>query len=44
MDKIVNLEDVCKNQTSYDRRFKATFPVSRPLLISLIFNPTVGEY
>lgn len=42
VDEIFDLEDVARNQTSHDRRFKPSFPVQRPLLLRVLYNPTTG--
>ncbi|XP_074097485.1 LMBR1 domain-containing protein 2 homolog isoform X2 [Cotesia typhae] len=42
--QIFHLEDISKNQTNHDRRFKSSFPTIRPFFIRLIYNPTLEWY
>ncbi|CAG5103767.1 Similar to GA20843: LMBR1 domain-containing protein 2 homolog (Drosophila pseudoobscura pseudoobscura) [Cotesia congregata] len=41
VEQIFHLEDISKNQTNHDRRFKSSFPTIRPFFIRLIYNPTL---
>lgn len=43
VDKIINLEDVAKNQVSHDKRFKPTFPTHRSFPLRIIYNPVIGK-
>lgn len=44
VDKILDLEDISKNQTSHDRRFKPAFPTHRSFPLRLIYNPIIEWY
>lgn len=44
VNKIIDLEDVAKNQISHDRRFKSTFPPHRSFPLRVIYNPVVEWY
>lgn len=43
VDDILDLEDISRNQTSHDRRFKPSFPIQRPLLLRILYNPSIGN-
>ncbi|XP_066584136.1 LMBR1 domain-containing protein 2 homolog [Prorops nasuta] len=44
VDKIFDLEDVAKNQSSHEKRFKSSFPKNRSIILRFIFNPVVEWY
>ncbi|XP_058791074.1 LMBR1 domain-containing protein 2 homolog [Phymastichus coffea] len=44
VDYIFDLEDISRNQTSHDKRFKPTFPIQRSLVSRLLYSPTIEWY
>ncbi|XP_031825371.1 LMBR1 domain-containing protein 2 homolog [Nomia melanderi] len=44
VNKIIDLEDIAKNQESHDKRFKPTFPVHRSFPLRIIYNPVIEWY
>lgn len=44
VEKIFNLEDVLKNLSSRDRRFKGTFPKPKRLITRYFYNSTIEWY
>ncbi|CAD1469052.1 unnamed protein product [Heterotrigona itama] len=44
VDKIIDLEDIAKNQVSDDRRFKATFPTHRSFPLRIVYSPVIEWY
>lgn len=44
VERVILLEDVSRNQSSRDRRFKHSFPQNRPLWVNRIFTPSVEWY
>ena len=40
--KVLDLEDIAKNQTSHDRAFKPSFPVQRSWLLSSLYTSKIG--
>ncbi|XP_014215118.1 LMBR1 domain-containing protein 2 homolog isoform X2 [Copidosoma floridanum] len=44
VDSVFDLEDISRNQTSHDRRFKPSFPVQRPWLLNSCYTPTLEWY
>nr|XP_034187160.1 LMBR1 domain-containing protein 2 homolog [Osmia lignaria] len=44
VNKIIDLEDIAKNQISHDRRFKSTFPAHRSFPLRVVYNPVIEWY
>ncbi|XP_076235162.1 LMBR1 domain-containing protein 2 homolog [Calliopsis andreniformis] len=44
VDKIIDLEDIAKNQVSHDRRFKPMFPVHHSFPLRVVYNPVIEWY
>lgn len=43
VDKIIDLEDIARNQLNDDRRFKPTFPTHRSFPFRIVYNPIIGK-
>ncbi|XP_050588489.1 LMBR1 domain-containing protein 2 homolog [Bombus affinis] len=44
VDKIIDLEDIAKNQVSDDKRFKTTFPTHRSFPLRVVYSPVIEWY
>lgn len=44
VDKIIDLEDIAKNQVSDDKRFKTTFPTHRSFPLRVVYSPVIGKF
>ncbi|CAB0039639.1 unnamed protein product [Trichogramma brassicae] len=44
VEDIFNLEDIARNQTSHDKRFKPSFPVQRSGISRYFYNPVIEWY